>query len=236
MKNIIALGLLILSTTLSAAEYPGTKDLWNGYQRHVFQHEGRQCYVVEPKKEAAGRPWIWRARFWGHRPEVDLALLDKGFHVAYMDVAEMLGNSKAVAHWDSFYKLLTEDHGLAKRPALEGMSRGGLYIYSWASANPEKVACMYADAPVCDIKSWPLALRSGKVDPGGWKMVVSAFGFQNEAEAREYKRNPVDLLEPLAQAKVPLLHVTGNADFVVPLEENTAVIEQRYKALGETSQ
>jgi lysophospholipase L1-like esterase len=63
-------------------------------------------------------------------------------------------------------------------------------------------------------------------------MVVSAFGFQNESEARQYKHNPIDLLEPLAKAKVPLLHVSGNADFVVPLEENTAVLEQRYKALG----
>jgi hypothetical protein len=31
-----------------------------------------------------------------------------------------------------------------------------------------------------------------------------------------------------------LIHVVGDTDDVVPVEENTAVIEQRYKALGGT--
>jgi pimeloyl-ACP methyl ester carboxylesterase len=36
----------------------------------------------------------------------------------------------------------------------------------------------------------------------------------------------------LAKAKIPLLHVVGDADDVVPVPENTEVIETRYKALG----
>jgi fermentation-respiration switch protein FrsA (DUF1100 family) len=42
----------------------------------------------------------------------------------------------------------------------------------------------------------------------------------------------VDALAPLAAAKVPLLHVVGDADKVVPPEENTLLIEKRYKELG----
>ena len=49
---------------------------------------------------------------------------------------------------DEYRAWLTEKHGLARQPALEGMSRGGLIIYNWASANPGKVACIYGDAPV----------------------------------------------------------------------------------------
>jgi alpha-beta hydrolase superfamily lysophospholipase len=48
-----------------------------------------------------------------------------------------------------------------------------------------------------------------------------------------FKENPIDLLEPLAKAGIPLIHVVGDADDVVPVEENTALIEQRYQALGE---
>ena len=44
--------------------------------------------------------------------------------------------------------------------------------------------------------------------------------------------NPIDNLGPLARAGVPLLHVVGDADEVVPVAENTAILEQRYKALG----
>lgn len=223
---------LFVCLFLRAGEFPGKTDDWNGYQRHTFTYDGRECYVVEPQKPVVGKPWVWRARFFGHRPEVDLALLDKGFHIAYMDVAEMLGNTLAVAHWDKFYELLTSQYGFAKKPALEGMSRGGLYVYSWAAANPDKVACIYADAPVCDIKSWPAALRKGAPDPRAWQLLVSAFGFKNLEELRNYKGNPIDILEPLAKAKIPLLHVSGDADDVVPLEENTRIVERRYRALG----
>ncbi len=61
-----------------------------------------------------------------------------------MDVVEMFGNPQAVAHWNAFYQELTTRQELARQAALEGMSRGGLYIYNWAAANPEKVACIYA--------------------------------------------------------------------------------------------
>jgi pimeloyl-ACP methyl ester carboxylesterase len=36
----------------------------------------------------------------------------------------------------------------------------------------------------------------------------------------------------LAKAGIPILHIVGDADKVVPVEENSDIIEQRYKALG----
>jgi pimeloyl-ACP methyl ester carboxylesterase len=51
-----------------------------------------------------------------------------------------------------------------------------------------------------------------------------------------YNLNPIDNLEPLAKARVPLLHVVGDADTVVPVAENTAIVENRYKELGGTIQ
>ena len=42
----------------------------------------------------------------------------------------------------------------------------------------------------------------------------------------------MDSLKPLANANVPLLHVFGDADDVVPWDENTGLIAERYKALG----
>ncbi|HXI50947.1 MAG TPA: hypothetical protein VNH84_05565, partial [Candidatus Saccharimonadales bacterium] len=49
-----------------------------------------------------------------------------------------------------------------------------------------------------------------------------------------YDHNPIDNLSPLAQAKVPLLHVYGDADVVVPWEENTGLLADRYRKLGGT--
>lgn len=231
MIACLVLCMLAADPDVAAPAFPGDRDEWNGYARYTFQVDGRSCFVVAPRSEAEGRPWIWRARFFGHRPEVDLALLARGWHLVYMDVADMFGNPEAVAHWDAFYAWLTEQHKFAPKAALEGMSRGGLIVYNWAARNPEKVSCIYADAPVCDIRSWPGGKGKGEGSPEAWATCLLAYRL-TEAGAAAFRGNPLDHLEPLAQAGVPLLHVSGDADPTVPIEENTLELESRYKALG----
>jgi pimeloyl-ACP methyl ester carboxylesterase len=113
-----------------------------------------------------------------------------------------------------------------------GISRGGLYAYRWAAKNPERVVCIYGDAPVCDFKSWPGGKGTGKGSAGDWTQLQRHYGFANEAEALAFTGNPVDQLAPLAKAKVRLIHVVGDTDDVVPVTENTGLIESRYQALG----
>lgn len=206
--------------------------LWNGYEKRDLTIAGKSVTLVIPKTPAPGNPWVWHGEFFGHKPAPDIALLGKGFHLVYMKINDMLGSPPAVALWNQCYAELTTKHGLSKKPSLVGLSRGGLYCYNWAIANPDKVSCIYADAPVCDFKSWPGGKGKGKGSPPNWAFVMNLWGFKNEAEALAYKGNPVDSLAPLAQQKVPLLHVFGDADDVVPWEENTGLIESRYKALG----
>ena len=218
----------------SLPEFPGKRTKWNGFDRFDFEVDGRPVLVVAPKEPAPGRPWVWHGEFFGHKPDPDIALLKRGFHIVYMSVPDMLGSPKAVAHWDQFYDELTTKYGFAKKAALVGLSRGGLYCYNWAAVNPDRVACIYADAPVCDFKSWPGGKGKGKGSPRDWNLVLQQYGFANEQEALDYKGNPIDSLAPLARAGVPLLHVYGDADDVVPWEENTGIVADRYKALGGT--
>jgi pimeloyl-ACP methyl ester carboxylesterase len=210
------------------APWPGEQSSFHSFVQHNFEIEGIACKVVIPNQVAAGNPWIWRARFWGHQPQTDIALLEKGFHVVYADVAGLFGSPDAVRRWDLFYDVLTQSHGFDKKAVLEGMSRGGLIVFNWASRNPEKVHCIYADAPVCDIKSWPGGKAGAEKQ---WQQCLDAYGL-NEETARIFKGNPVDNLEPLAKAGVPILVVVGDADDVVPVAENTAWVEKRYRELG----
>ena len=237
MKSMVVASLLIVGTVILgiiggafAASFPGECSKWNGYTKYDFEIDGRSCCVVEPALPAPGKPWIWRARFWGHEPQTDIALLAEGFHVVYMDVANLFGNPQAVAHWNAFYGFLTKKHGLALRPALEGMSRGGLIVFHWAAANPDKVACIYADAPVCDIKSWPGGFGEGTGNSEMWPLCLEAYGLTAET-VKEFKGNPIDHLQPLAEEGIPLLHVCGDADLGVPLSENTQVVADRYRQL-----
>jgi sialidase-1 len=70
--------------------------------------------------------------------------------------------------WDDFYDYLTTKYKLDKKVALAGVNRGGLFIYAWANRNPKKVNCIYGDAPVCIIKSWPGGFGKGTGDENGW--------------------------------------------------------------------
>ncbi len=207
------------------------KSDWNGFDLYEFSMLGRDCKIVEPKSPAPGKPWIWRARFWNAWPQTELALLGKGFHLAYIDVSNMYGSPKAVSVWNRFYQYLLGNHGLSPKPALEGFSRGGLIIYNWAAQSPEKLSCIYADAPVCDVKSWPAGKGRGSGSPEDWARCIDAYGL-TEDEMIAWNKNPIDNLKPLAEAGIPLLHVCGDADSVVPIEENTKILESRYKELG----
>ena len=224
MKNIaILLAFLFLGTLrLSAQEFPGVKSTYNSYDRYDFTYNGRKCIVVTPKFIAEGKPWIWRARFFDDEPQTDIALLGKGFHLVYIDVAGLFGSPKAVEIWDRFYEYLTETHGFARKAVLEGLSRGGLIIYNWAIKNPDKVFCIYGDAPACNLKSWPGVNRQEMLD---------AYGLTKE-EFADFKGSPIDNLTPLAKANVPIIHVVGDADKIVPVAGNTAILEERYKKLG----
>ena len=44
--------------------------------------------------------------------------------------------------------------------------------------------------------------------------------------------NPIDRLASLAEAHVPIYHIHGDCDTVVPLEENSGKLAQRYRQLG----
>ena len=207
------------------------KSLWNGFERHDFQFNGVKSILVVPHSPAKNSPWVWRARFFGHQPQADIELLKKGFHLAYCDVAGLFGNHVAVERWNQFYKMLTIKKGLSKKPALEGMSRGGLIIYNWASQNPDKVSCIYGDAPVCDIRSWPGGKGNGKGGGSVWESALKAYGITDE-ESKTARVSPIYKLKPIADAKIPILHVVGAVDKVVPVEENSDIIEKRYKELG----
>ena len=61
---------------------------------------------------------------------------------------------------------------------------------------------------------------------------MDVVGFTSKEEAMRYRGNPVDNLQPLADHKIPIIHVYGDADEVVPWEENTGVLAERYRALG----
>ncbi len=215
-------------------QFPGVLSDYHGFNRYDFKVDGRDAIVATPHQldEKLGLPWIWRAEFFDHRPELDLALLALGYHLVFIEVGNTFGAPSAMKHWDAFYKQLTEQFGLSSKPTLEGLSRGGLYIYNWAAKHPNSVSVLYGDNPVCDFKSWPGGKGAGPGSPDDWKKLQQDYGFKSEAEALAYKYNPIDNLAALAKAHVPIIHCAADADEAVPYPENTVILKERYEKLG----
>ena len=66
-------------------------------------------------------------------------------------------------------------------------------MHLFAAAYPERVACVYADNPVCDFKSWPAGWGSSIGDAEAWARCLAAWELDDES-AREHAGNPIDSL------------------------------------------
>ncbi len=228
IKEAVILIFLAILIFLSACR---NDEIFKNYKIKEFKFQGRDAKIVFPNKQHKNNLWIWRARFWGHEPQLDKALLAEGFHLVYVDVADLFGNTEAIEIWNQFYTFCTEKYQLNPKVVLEGMSRGGLIIYNWAGKNTDKIYCIYADAPVCDIKSWPGGLFKGKGSPESWKTCLAAYGLDS-LSVKDLEDTPINNCVPIAKAGIPVLHVYGAADLVVPYEENTALLAEKFKSAG----
>lgn len=192
---------------------------------------GVDAKIVFPLQPNKNRNWIWRTQFWEDQPQVDIALLNEGFHLVYIDVTDLYGGPISINRFNIFYSFLIRNFGLNSKTVFEGMSRGGLDAYNWASQNTDKVYCIYGDAPVCDIKSWPGGLGKGVGSKSDWKKCLKTYNL-TDISVNEFKDIPINNCVKLAEAKIPLINVCSDKDDVVPIDENTYKLAKIYRQAG----
>jgi pimeloyl-ACP methyl ester carboxylesterase len=206
---------------------------WNGYKQKDFYLNGREGIVICPEAPAAGSPYIWRAEFLHAFDYADRALLEQGWHIVYYRLSHMYGCPHAVELMREFQAHIETAYGLSNRAVLFGFSRGGLYTINYASAHPDKVAAIYLDAPVLDIRSWPGGKGEGVGSSECWEDCKAIYGI-TESEAADFNENPLDKLEKVVQANIPIIIVAGDSDRVVPFSENGEKWIKRYIEYGGT--
>ncbi|MFK7790703.1 MAG: alpha/beta hydrolase family protein [Phycisphaeraceae bacterium] len=228
MKHKLLTGLALLAamflTGLASAEQ-------DALQFERYELDGRHAFLLAPSeagKTELGKPWIWYAptfhkKLPNQRDEGWMIerLHAKGIAVAGIDVGESFGSPKGRAIFQQLYEHMVEQ-GYSTKPVLLARSRGGLMLYNWAVEHPECVAGVAGVYPVCNLVSYP-----------GLKKAAPAYDLtEAQLKANLAKHNPIDRLAPLAKAKVPLYHLHGDNDRVVPLEANSGLLASRYKKLG----
>ena len=206
---------------------------WQGYRRVTFTFMGHAAWVTFPKAAAPGNPWMWRARFPGYHDEIDLGLLQRGYHTVHVNTADMYGSPKAMAIWDALYRHVTQTYGLNPRTVLYGCSRGGLFIYAFANRWPERVAVIYGDTPVMDFTTWPEGKDGrGTRSENDWTRLKQIYGFDSDSEAEAWRGTGLYCAERLAKANLPIWHTIGPEDKIVPPKNNTEPFAERFRAAG----
>lgn len=201
-----------------------------GGRRTALTFKDRPAFVILPKGDtpAAPRSWVWYApTFKNQYPSArHTFLIDRvlkvGMGVAGIDVGESFGSPEGTRLYAGFHDAIVAKFKLTPKAVLLPQSRGGLMLYNWAALHPDQVARIAGIYTVCDMRSWP-----------GLDRACGAYGLTADQLSKELaQHNPIDLLAPLAKAKVPILHIHGDKDTVVPLEKNSGELARRYKALG----
>jgi hypothetical protein len=195
----------------------------------VFDIAGQMAFLIQPTVQASSTaiPWVWYAPTLPGLPGMEeqwmfQKFIDAGLAVAGIDVGESYGNPTGRAGFSALYDEFTRNHGLSRKAGLLARSRGGLMLYNWAAENPSCVACVAGIYPVCNLSSYP-----------GLDKACAAYGLtEAELGAHLAEHNPIERLAPLAKAQVPIFHIHGDCDTVVPLENNSGELAQRYQALG----
>lgn len=233
-KALLALtAIFILSPAWAADPAKPQKNL--PVPGKVFQVEGRIAFVILPPAENLHTnhptPWVWYAPTLPKLPEAREnwmfeRFLAAGIAVAGVDVGESYGSPTGREGFSALYRELVDRRGFSRRPCFLARSRGGLMAYNWAAEHPESVAGIAGIYPVCNLRSWP-----------GLDKACGAYGMPSAQLAKQLtQHNPIDRLAPLAQAGVPIFHIHGDADTVVPLPDNSAELARRYRELGGSMQ
>jgi pimeloyl-ACP methyl ester carboxylesterase len=217
-------------TVTGATTRPVARSGQYGAERLDFRVQGHDAFLIRPPRARAdgSRPWAWYAPTFASRLPNDrhewimTRLLGEGIAIAGVDVGESYGSPSGREAFDAFYRAVTTEFGLAAKACLLPQSRGGLMLYNWAVEHPERVLCIGGIYPVCDLTSYP-----------GLTRAAPAYGMTaDQLRASLDRHNPVERLKPLAEIKVPILHLHGDEDKIVPLDLNSGELVRRYTALG----
>ena len=198
-------------------------------RKEPFAVAGHQAFVIRPpEKKIEPIPWVLYAPTLGtNLPGKSEAwmferFLGAGIAIAGVNVGESYGSPAGRKTYTALYEKLVKDEGFDTKVSLLARSRGGLMLYCWAADNPEKIRCITGIYPVCNLASYP-----------GLGRACGAYGMtQGQLAEALAKHNPVARLAPLADAGVPIFHIHGDKDNVVPLPANSGLVAERYKAAG----
>jgi hypothetical protein len=220
LAALFSLSLLVVLPLVAQENFPRTAE--------KFDVAGHTAFLYVAPKPAPGKPWLWYAptlkgiSLAGRKMYFE-AFMKAGISLAGFDLGEVRGGPASSAEFTKFYDAMVK-RGFSPKPILLGQSRGGIMTLAWAFRNPDKLRAWVGIYPVCNLTSYPMK---------NLPVTLADYGM-TEAEFRTKlsELNPVDNLKWLLANKVPMFAVHGDSDTLVPYNDNTKILKERYEVGG----
>ncbi len=205
---------------------------WFGYQMLRFTFEDRDAIIVFPKEVHPGSPWTLKTEYWGAFPDVELRLLEQGFHIAYVKNKNRWFTREDCDAKARFVRYVSETYGLSSKCVPVGMSCGGGYAVKFGGMYPELIQCMYIDAPVLNLCSIPGKYGSAHNDKRWNEEFVHAYPGIKRYQLPGSQEHPICQADSLVSHKIPILLVYGEEDRTVLYEENGKLLKEAFADTG----
>jgi predicted esterase len=193
-----------------------------------FEINTHTAYLYPALKPAKGNPWVWYAPTLkglslAQRKMYYEGFLRAGITLAGFDLGEVRGSPASTAQFTLFYDEMIK-RNYSPKPILLGQSRGGLMMLAWATRHPDKTQAFVGIYPVCNLADWPMKNKP--------TLLADYNLTEPELLARLKEFNPIDNLQGLLSNKVPIFIVHGDADKLVPYDQNSRLLKDRYESAG----
>ena len=208
-------------------------ETWFGFDCDRFEFEGKPAVVVFPDKNVTPiKKVVIKSLYWEAFPDVEFNLLRKGYHVAYVRTMNRFGVKEDCDRKARFLKFISEKYGFDGKCGLIGMSLGGCHAVRFAGFYPELVSCIWLDAPVLNLHSYPGKFGNAECEGVWQKEFEDAYPGVKRYQLHTMDIHPIAKADILIENKIPVLLSWGTEDCSVNFNENGRLLMEAYEGTG----
>ncbi len=202
------------------------KTTWDGYKVETFQLEGTTVFIAIPDTPNKNRDFAFKTEYWGAYPNAETMLVDAGFHVVGVRNETRLSPDRDLDREARIFGILSEKYGLNSKCVPVGMSFGGSHALRFAGRHPDRVKCVWIDAPCTNYFYCPGTI--GKFDDIFEGEFQKAFPGMKRYQLLNTDINPITKADIIIENKIPVLMTYGLEDTTLDYNYNGALLEEAF--------
>lgn len=201
------------------------------FKHKEFLFHGRVALIFYPDTESNGK-LILKTEYLDAFPHFEIAMLHRGYTVCFVSHPTRWAPDSETAIMAEFVHFVADELGFAHKCIPVGMSCGGLQAVRLAELYPELISVMFLDAPVLNLISMVGlgALKKERADLF-WPEISNTYSLTRSSIVN-FRKSPIDNMQPLIDHHIPIYLLYGDADDVVIYDENGAVLADFYRQHG----